>query len=130
MKRVEMTVDFKSSVEKVFKTVSNIMDCSWRSDLAKVEKVGDAQYIEYNRKNRLTKIKVTDCRENIQFEYDVQNDYYTGHWCGQFAPLKDNGCRLYLLFYFEPHSLMAKFVNVDKFEARYIEDLKKELHEY
>ncbi len=130
MKRIEMTVDFKSNVEKVFKTVTNISDCSWRSDLSKVDKISKDKYIEYDRKNRSTKIKITDCRENIQFEYDVQNGNYTGHWCGQFAPLKDGGCRMYILFYFEPHSFLGKFVNVDKFEERYIADLKKELYEY
>ena len=39
MKRVEMKIDFKSSVEEVFKIVSNMDDCSWRSDLSKVKKV-------------------------------------------------------------------------------------------
>ena len=41
MKRVEMTVDFKSDVEKAFETVTNMSDCSWRSDLSKVEKISD-----------------------------------------------------------------------------------------
>lgn len=130
MKRVEMTVDFKSDVEKVFETVTNMSDCSWRSDLSKVEKISDNEYIEYDRKGRNTKIKITDYHKNIQLEYNVQNDNYQGHWCGQFAPLKNGGCRLYLLFYFEPRSFLGKFMNVDKFEERYIEDLKKELQEY
>ena len=39
MKRVEMTVDFKSNVEKVFETVTNMSDCSWRSDLSKVDRI-------------------------------------------------------------------------------------------
>ena len=130
MKRVEMTVDFKSNVEKVFETVTNMSDCSWRSDLSKVEKISDNEYIEYDRKGRNTKIKITDYHKNIQLEYNVQNDNYQGHWCGQFAPLKNGGCRLSLLFYFEPRSFLGKFMNVDKFEERYIEDLKKELQEY
>ena len=37
---------------------------------------------------------------------------------------------MYLLFYFESVSFLGKFINVDKFEKRYIEDLKKELNEY
>lgn len=130
MKRVEMKIDFKSSVENVFKIVSNINDCSWQSDLSKVKKVDDHTFIEYDRKNHATKIKITDYRKNIQFEYDIKNDNYLGHWSGQFAPLKDGGCRMYLLFYFEPYSILGKFVNVDKFEERYIEDLKKKLYEY
>ena len=73
---------------------------------------------------------VTDLRENIQFDYDVENNSYRGHWSGQFAPLPDGGCRMYLNFDFEPQSILGKFVRVDKFEERYIEDLKKELNEY
>ncbi|WP_294578490.1 hypothetical protein [uncultured Thomasclavelia sp.] len=129
MKRVEMQVDFSSSIEKVFQTVTDLMDCSWRSDLAKVEKIDDNKFIEYNRKNQATKILVTDCRQNTQFEYEVQTNNYKGHWSGQFASLPDNGCRLFLLFYFEPNSILGKFVRVDRFEQRYIEDLKKKLGE-
>ena len=130
MKKVEMKVYFKSDVEKVFNVITNMKDCSWRSDLSKVECIDHGKYIEYNRKNHPTKIKVTEYLKNIQFEYDIQNEYYKGHWCGQFAPLKDGGCVMYLLFYFESVSFLGKFINVDKFEKRYIEDLKKELNEY
>ena len=130
MKKVEMKVYFKSDVEKVFNVISNMKDCSWRSDLSKVECIDDGKYIEYNRKNHPTKILVTEYLKNIQFEYDIHNEYYKGHWCGQFAPLKDGGCVMYLLFYFESVSFLGKFINVDKFEKRYIEDLKKELNEY
>ena len=111
MKKVEMKVYFKN-------------------DISKVECIDDGKYIEYNRKNHPTKILVTEYLKNIQFEYDIQNEYYKGHWCGQFAPLKDGGCVMYLLFYFESVSFLGKFINVDKFEKRYIEDLKKELNEY
>ena len=130
MKKVEMKVYFKSDVEKVFNVITNMKDCYWRSDLSKVECIDDGKYIEYNRKNHPTKIIVTEYLKNIQFEYDIQNEYYKGHWCGQFAPLKDGGCVMYLLFYFESVSFLGKFINVDKFEKRYIEDLKKELNEY
>ena len=44
--------------------------------------------------------------------------------------MPDGGCRMYLNFDFEPQSILGKFVRVDKFEERYIEDLKKELNEY
>ena len=130
MKKVEMKVYFKNDIEKVFNVITNMKDCSWRSDLSKVECIDDGKYIEYNRKNHPTKILVTEYLKNIQFEYDIQNEYYKGHWCGQFAPLKDGGCVMYLLFYFESVSFLGKFINVDKFEKRYIEDLKKELNAY
>lgn len=130
MKKVEMKVYFKSDIEKVFNVITNMKDCSWRSDLSKVECINDVKYIEYDHKNHPTKILVTEYLKNIQFEYDIQNEYYKGHWCGQFAPLKDGGCVMYLLFYFESVSFLGKFINVDKFEKRYIEDLKKELNEY
>lgn len=130
MKRVEMTVDFKSDVATVFNTVSNLGDCSWRSDLQRVEQVDVNKFIEYNRKEKATKIRVTDNRKNIQFDYDVQNSNYQGHWSGQFAPLDDGGCRMFLTFDFEINSMLGNFFRVDKFEERYIEDLKKELNEF
>ena len=72
MKRIDMTVDFKSEVAAVFKVITNLKDCSWRSDLTRVEQIGDNRFIEYDRKQRETKIFVTDLRENIQFDYDVE----------------------------------------------------------
>lgn len=130
MKRIDMTIDFKSDVETVFKTITTLLDCSWRSDLLKVEQIDDNKFIEYNRKHKKTKIYVTDFRKNIQFDYNVENNSYKGHWSGQFAPLDDGGCRMFLTFDFEPQSMLGKFARVDKFEERYIEDLKKKLQEY
>lgn len=129
MKRIDMTIDFKSNVNEVFKVISNLNDCSWRSDLSRVEQLDHNNFVEYDRKHRETKILITDFRENIQFDYDVENSNYRGHWGGQFAPLPDGGCRMYLTFDFESHSLFGKFNRVDKFVERYIEDLKKELNE-
>ena len=126
-------LDVRMVLERVGLNLSLIhilKDCSWRSDLTRVEQIGDNRFIEYDRKQRETKIFVTDLRENIQFDYDVENNSYRGHWSGQFAPLPDGGCRMYLNFDFEPQSILGKFVRVDKFEERYIEDLKKELNEY
>ena len=40
MKRIDMTVDFKSEVAAVFKVITNLKDCSWRSDLTRVEQIG------------------------------------------------------------------------------------------
>lgn len=129
MKKVEMKICFKSSVEQVFGVITDMLDYSWRSDLSNVEFVDVGKYIEFNRKNHPTKIAVTECIENTQFEYDVQNENYTGHWCGQFAPLDDGGCIMYLLFYFESNSFLGNFLNIEKFEKRYIDDLKKKLGE-
>ena len=47
MKRIDMTVDFKSEVAAVFKVITNLKDCSWRSDLTRVEQIGDNRFIEY-----------------------------------------------------------------------------------
>lgn len=129
MKKIEMKIQFKSNVQKVFKAVTNMHDYSWRSDLIKIEQINNNQYIEYNHKKIATTINVTEYLKDAQFEYDVKNDYYCGHWCGQFVRLKDGGCIMYLIFYFEVTSLLGKFVNVKKFEENYINDLKKKLGE-
>ena len=46
MKKVEMKVYFKNDIEKVFNVITNMKDCSWRSDLSKVECIDDGKYIE------------------------------------------------------------------------------------
>ena len=54
--RIDMTVDFKSEVAAVFKVITNLKDCSWRSDLTRVEQIGDNRFIEYDDQNGKTKI--------------------------------------------------------------------------
>ena len=52
MKKVEMKVYFKSDIEKVFNVITNMKDCSWRSDLSKVVCIDDGKYIEYTYRQR------------------------------------------------------------------------------
>lgn len=76
--KVEMKVYFKSDVEKVFNVITNMKDCSWRSDLSKVVCIDDGKYIEYNRKNHPTKILVTEYLKisnlNMIFKMNIIKD--------------------------------------------------------
>ncbi len=96
MKRIDMTVDFKSEVAAVFKVITNLKDCSWRSDLSRVEKLVIIDLLNMTEKIEKLRFLLQIVRQNIQFEYDVQTNNYLGHWSGQFAPLPDGGCRMFL----------------------------------
>lgn len=40
---------FESDINKVWETVTNLKDCSWRSDLSSVEILSENQFVEHDK---------------------------------------------------------------------------------
>lgn len=133
MRKMEVTVDFKASVERVYQVVTNNEEFSWRNDLDRIEITSDKQFIEYSKSGIATTMTITTKLLNVQYEFDLDSKNYMGHWYGQFAPTPDGGCRLHMIEYIEIKSRLLRplsiFMNAKKFQDRYITDLKAYLHE-
>ncbi len=132
MKKVECTVDFASGVDKIWQVVTDNSNCTWRSDLSKVEvKDGGNFFVEYAKNGYPTEFTVTLKIPHERYEFDMKNSNMTGHWTGIFT--KSNG--------------RAKFTSIEEVEVKgfikklfariylksqqkkYITDLKKALGE-
>ncbi|MDO4289225.1 MAG: SRPBCC family protein [Eubacterium sp.] len=76
----------ESSIDEVWKTVLNVENYrSWRSDLLKVEKINEGQFIEYTKKGYPTTFTVTQVDPCRYWAFDMENTNMKGHWVGIFT---------------------------------------------
>lgn len=132
MKKVECSVEFGSSIEKIWKFVTDNTDYGWRSDLLKitVDNSGNS-FTEYTKDGYHTDFTVTLKIPHQRYEFDMKNSNMTGHWTGIFT--KING-RTRITFIEEvevKNPVMNLFAGIylKKQQKRYIADLRKALGE-
>ena len=104
---------FESNIQEVWEIVTSLENYSWRSDLSKIEKINENEFIE------LYKL----------WEFDMENSNMKGHWTGVFS--EKNG-RTEIDFTEEVVAkkiIMKPFVKsyLKKQQKLYVADLKKAL---
>lgn len=122
---------FNCSVQKVWDIVTSLTDYAWRSDLDKIEVVGENQFIEYTPEGYSTLFTVTLTEQYKRWEFDMENDNMKGHWTGIFSE-KDGKTEIDFTEEVEAKKLMMKpFVKgyLKKQQAKYIADLQKVVRE-
>ena len=120
---------FPCEVERVWKTVTDLSDWSWRSDLSRIETAGDGQFIEYTTEGYPTTFTVTAMEPCRRWEFDMDNTNMHGHWTGTFV---QNGANTEVSFTEDVTAkklLLKPFVRtyLKKQQANYMRDLKKAL---
>ena len=85
MATVSVTAVFKCDVEKVWSTVTSFEEYSWRSDLSKIEVLGETQFIEHTKDGYATKFTVTEKEPFKLWEFDMETNNIKGHWVGLFS---------------------------------------------
>ncbi len=73
---------FECNVERAWEVVTSLTDYSWRSDLGKIEKGKDNQFIEYTKDGYATTFTITVQEPCRRWEFDMENDNMKGHWAG------------------------------------------------
>ena len=132
MKRVECDAVFGSSIDKIWKFMTDNTNYGWRSDLSKVEvQDGGNRFIEYAKNGYPTEFVVTLKIPHERYEFDIENGNMSGHWTGIFT--KVNG-RVKVTFIEEvkvKKIIMRFFVGMylRKQQKQYIADLKHALGE-
>lgn len=116
-------------IEKVWDMVTNLEDCSWRSDLARIEVLQNKQFVEYTKEGYATTFTVTVEVPYQRWEFDMENANMRGHWAGIFTR---KGGQTEIDFTEEVtarNPLMNVFLKLylKKQQARYVSDLKKAL---
>ena len=74
----------------MWRTVTSLTDYAWRSDLAKIERLDDTQFVEHTQSGAATLFRVTQTQPPHLWAFDMENDYFSGHWTGRFTALGDN----------------------------------------
>lgn len=132
MKKAVYTVDFASSVDKIWQVVTDNSNYAWRSDLSKIEVSGGGNsFVEYTKKGYPTEFEVTLKIPHERYEFNMKNSNMTGHWTGIFE--KMNGrARVTFIEEVEVKGILKQlFVKsyLKSQQKRYAADLKKALGE-
>lgn len=117
-------------LEKVWNTVTDLDNYSWRSDLIKIKVLeAENKFVEYTTDGYATVFTVTLFEPMKRYEFDMDNENMHGHWIGIFS--YDNG-ETTIDFTEDVTAkkvLLKPFVRtyLKKQQAVYVADLKKAL---
>lgn len=121
---------FSADLETVWGIVTDLENASWRSDLDRIEVLGDGKsFIEYTKDGFSTKFTITVFEPYSRYEFDMENDNLTGHWTGVFKETAE-GVRLDFTeeaavkkFFMKPFAAMF----LKKQQETYFDDLRNAL---
>ncbi len=123
--------EFKCSIEKIWKIVTNNSNYSWRSDLSKIEIVDNNHFIEYTKSNYPTYFTITSKKEFKEYKFDMENTNIKGEWIGLFEKLPNGNIELDFTERIETNNIIMKLLvkpYLKSMQKRYIKDLEKELN--
>ena len=77
-------VHFPCPVERVWQVVTDPTNTAWRSDLARVEVLGEAHFVEYTKSGYATRFTITACESLCRWAFTMANGNMSGSWEGIF----------------------------------------------
>lgn len=133
-REVKMTVSttkacFENDINKVWETVTDLKNYTWRSDLSSVEILGENQFIEHDKNGYQTTFTIT-CWEPLErWEFDMDSGNMSGHWVGVFTRAGENTEIEFTESVEAKKLIMKPFVKayLKKQQEQYISDLRRAL---
>ena len=125
----KVTVHFPCPVEQVWHTVTDLTHTAWRSDLARVEVLDEAHFVEYTKSGYATNFTVTACEPPRFWAFTMENGNMSGSWEGIFEAA-EGGARLHCTETVNAkHWWMYLFVPgyLKRQQKLYCDDLRREL---
>ena len=118
-----------SDIRKVWDTVTDLKDWSWRSGLDRIEVLSDTQFVEYTEDGFATTFTVTLKERYRRWEFDMENSRMRGHWAGIFTAREGHTEIVFTETVTAKNLLLRPFVRayLKKQQACYVSDLKKAL---
>lgn len=120
---------FPCEVAHIWDIMTNFDNCTWRSDIKRIEVIDELHFIEYTQKNFATNFIITNMIPNQYWSFQMENDNMKGEWIGEFT--YEHGTTI-LHLHEEVHAkkwFMKPFVKsyLKKQQTSYIRDVKKAL---
>ena len=120
---------FQRDLQTVWDVVTSLENYQWRSDLGRIEAVGENQFIEYTKDGYATTFTITASEPYERWEFDMENSNMVGHWTGVF---RGKGGQTEIEFTEDVTAkklIMKPFVKgyLKKQQKQYISDLRKVL---
>ena len=125
----KVTVHFPCPMERVWHTVTDLTHTAWRSDLARVEVLDEARFVEHAKSGYATNFTVTVCEPPHFWAFTMENGNMFGSWEGIFEAV-EGGTRLTCTETVNAkHWWMRPFVPgyLKRQQKLYLDDLRKEL---
>ena len=72
-----VTVHFPCPVERVWQTVTDLMNTAWRGDLARVEILNETYFVEHTKSGYATNFTVTACEPLCRWAFTMENGSIT-----------------------------------------------------
>ena len=125
----KVTVHFPCPVEQVWRTVTDLTNTAWRSDLKRVEVLDETHFVEHTKSGYATNFTVTACEPLRHWAFTMENGNMSGTWEGIFEP-EASSTRLHCTETVNAkHWWMRPLVPgyLKRQQKLYLEDLRKEL---
>lgn len=122
---------FTSDIRTVWRIMTDMEHCTWRSDLSNTEVLNEKQFVEYTKEGYATTFTVTIKEPYRRWEFDMENSNMKGHWTGILNE-RDGQTEIDFKEYVTPKKWWMKpFVHgfLRKQQELYISDLRKALEE-
>lgn len=78
------TAEFSCPLETLWRTVTDLEHTAWRSDLKRVEILGEAHFVEHTKSGYATSFTVTACDPLRHWAFTMENGNLSGLWEGHF----------------------------------------------
>lgn len=124
----KMIID--STLDRVWQVVTDLQNCSWRSDLDRIEIVEEGRtFIEHTKDGFATTFTITAFEPGKRYEFDMENQNMKGHWIGLFKEVSDGVEIDFTEDVTAKKALMKPFVGayLKKQQKQYTEDLQRAL---
>lgn len=123
--------EFDCDIHSVWDVVTSLENYSWRSDLSKIDILGENKFVEYTKNGFPTTFTVTKKDDCARWEFDMENDNMRGHWTGIFS---EKGGKTVIDFTEEVDAkkiVMKPLVKIflKKQQEQYVSDLRKALEQ-
>ena len=124
-----VTVHFPCPVERVWQTVTDLMNTAWRGDLARVEILNETYFVEHTKSGYATNFAVTVCEPLRQWAFTMESGNMSGSWEGIFKAVEGGtqltctetvNAKRWWMHPFVPGYLKRQ-------QKLYLDDLRKEL---
>ncbi len=122
---------FPSNVQAVWDIVTSLEHYEWRSDLRKIERIGENQFVEYTKDGFATTFTVTAFEPCRRWAFTLDNQNIKGNWVGIFSE-KDGQTEIdFTETVTAKKWFMKPFVKafLKKQQALYVSDLKNVLQQ-
>ena len=120
---------FPDDIQKVWETVTDVKNYTWRSDLSKTEILNEKQFVEYTKEGYATTFTITASEPYKRWEFNMENGNIKGHWTGIFAQKEEKTEIEFTEDVTAKKFFMKPFVKtyLKKQQALFISDLKNAL---